>query len=708
MWFSNLLFLSLGCFLLGAVGCGLLPRRESNYLIFLAGFLGGASLFLFSGSVLLSSSPFVFHGGMFFEDSGFVLYVDGLSAFFLLISSVVIMSSSLFASSLPSSDSEEKVFSGKESIYFLLLMSVVGVFISGDVFSFLLMWESMSICIYLLVSLEGRVGSGYLMLAIGEAGTVALVIAFLLLALHGRSMDFSQIAHASNSMSKSLRWWIFCLSFLGFGIKAGLLPLNFWLPRAYGGSPRAFIPFIAGATLNLGLYGIIRVCGILLSGGFMGQGMVMLFIGAVTAIIGILYATIGNDFREVLAHSSIENAGIITIGLGAGFVFLSLGHKVFAAMAFTAAMYHILNHSIFKALLFMGQAKIEQECGIRDLDLMGGILKKVPYTGLFVLIGVMSISAMPPFNGFISEWLTLETLLRSVELASSGIKLAFVFAGVFLALTAGLAATCFVRLFSMGFLGVARSKKINQLKDKGKGTFASMLMLALLCFLLGITPTYVIPVLDRVVYPICGAKSSYSLIPPFFHKNSNLPPAFVKDFHEIGAQVGRSFMPGRSLVILHRGASSNPVVFAASPAYMCIAIGLIILCTFLAVKFIFSRTQKTKVGEGWDGGIKTLFPEMTYTASGFAQPIKVIFEAIFRPTLVEERKNISGRFQSKIKKEIIHIHLVDRFILYPIIFVPTWCARKLAKMHNGELSAYTTYVFMVLIGGMLAIAFFAL
>ncbi len=708
MWFSNLLFLSLGCFLLGGIGCGLLPRRESEYMIFLGGTLGGASLFLFSGYVLLSSHLFTLYGGKFFGQVRFVLSVDPLSAIFLLITSIVIVCSCIFASSYISLDREGRGFQGMSAIYFFLLISVIGIFVAGDIFSFIMAWESTAICIYLLVCLEGGVSSAYIMLGIGEAGTVAIVVGFILLASLTGTMEFSHIAQNSHLLSSSTRWWVFILCFLGFGIKAGLLPLNFWLPRAYRRAPAPFIPFIAGATLNLGLYGIIRVCGILLPGGGSGEGMVMLLTGAITAIIGILYATIGDDFREVLAHSSIENAGIITIGLGAGFVFLSLGHTTFAAMAFTAAIYHILNHSIFKTLLFMGQTKVEQGSGIRSLDLMGGILKKMPITGFLVLIGVMAISAMPPFNGFISEWLTLESLLRSVELSSTGIKFVFIFAGVLLALTAGLALTCFVRLFAMGFLGVARSKRVGVLREKGRGTIVAMGLLALLCFSLGITPTYVIPMLDRVVSPLCGTGSTFSLIPPFFHNtadSSHLPPKFLKDFYEIGARAGSSFLPGRGLVILHRGTSSNPVVFAASPAYMFIAIAVIVFLSMVGIWFFSSRKQKTHLVDVWDGGIKTLFPEMTYTASGFAQPIRVVFDAIFRPTVLEDRRNVSGLFQAKIKKEIIHTHLVDKFILYPIIYIPRWCSRKLARMHNGELSAYTAYVFVVLLAGMLIIAY---
>ncbi len=708
MWRFTLFFLSLGCFLLGIIGDRVLSRRECGWLVGLAGVTGGIFLFIWSLPLLLSREVFSLAIYRFFGKVKWILSFDPLSLFFLAITSVVIIASSLFASSMMGRKREGR---GEDAcvswVYFSIIISSIFVLTAGDVFSFLLAWEMMSIFIYLMVSCPSKSSPGYLMLAIGEAGTMAIMMAFLLLANHAGSLEFSTIAQGSTTLSPAIRWWVFILSFVGFGIKAGLVPLNFWLPRAYSASPRAFIPFIAGATLNLGLYGIIRVNASLLFPIGVGPGLVVLLTGAITALVGVLYASIEDDFKRLLAHSSIENAGIITIGVGAGLIFLSLGHPSFASISFIASLYHLLNHSIFKPLLFMGASEVEGSKGLRSLDEMGGILKKMPYTGLFVLVGVLSISAMPPFNGFISEWLTLEGLLRSVEVHPLGVRLAFVLAGVLLALTAGLAVTCFVRLFSMAFLGRARSSHVQVLREKRGVDMMAMALLALMCFVLGVAPTYVIPVLDRVVSPICGTGSSPYLVPAFFHSpgNSHLPLAFFHDFEKIGARIGHSILPGRGLVILHRGGNINPVVFVASPAYMLVTILVIVLFAMVITEIFPLRGRRIERSPVWAGGIKRLFSEMTYTASGFAQPIRVIFEALLRPRHVEERESLAGHFQMRIRRESVHIHLMDRFVLYPLVKGPSYLSAKLAKMHGGEVNTYTAYVFVVLVGVMLCLGF---
>ncbi len=239
-------------------------------------------------------------------------------------------------------------------------------------------------------------------------------------------------------------------------MKAGLVPVNFWLPRAYVAAPRAFVPVLAGATLNLGLYGILRVNADLMPATHAGPGLLVLVVGTISALLGILYATTDNDLKIMLAHSSIENVGIIVAGFGAGMVFVATNHPALAAIAFVAALYHLINHSLYKTLLFFGVGAVEAQTGTRDMDQLGGLNKWMPLTALGFLIGTLSIAALPPFNGFVSEWLTLQTMLRSAELSSTGAKMVFALCGAGLALTAALAVTCFVKVFAMSFLGMRR------------------------------------------------------------------------------------------------------------------------------------------------------------------------------------------------------------------------------------------------------------
>ena len=206
---------------------------------------------------------------------------------------------------------------------------------------------------------NGHAGSGYLLLAMGEAGTLAAALGFLLLAVRAGSLDFGAIKSAAAGLGPGGRWAVFLLSFFGFGVKAGLVPVNFWLPRAYVAAPRAFVPVLAGATLNLGLYGILRVNADLLPATHAGPGLVVLVVGTVSALLGILYATTDNDLKTMLAHSSIENAGIMAAGFGAGMVFVATNHPALAAIAFVAALYHLINHSLYKTLLFFGVGAVE-------------------------------------------------------------------------------------------------------------------------------------------------------------------------------------------------------------------------------------------------------------------------------------------------------------------------------------------------------------
>ena len=296
------------------------------------------------------------------------------------------------------------------------------------------------------------------MLAMSEAGTLAAALAFFLLR-DARKLDFASLKAASTGMSETARWAVFLLSFFGFGVKVGLVPSNIWLPRAHPAATGNVSALLSGVILNLGLYGILRVNADMLPLNQAGPGIIVLIVGTISALVGILYATTENDMKKMLAHSSIENMGIMTAGLGAGFVFTASGYPVLAGIAFTAALYHMTNHALYKALLFLGVGAVDVSVGHRDMDRLGGLIKVMPWTGLFVLVGALSIAALPPFNGFVSEWLTLQTMLRSAVLSSRAVKIVFALCGAALALTAALAVTCFVKAFAMSFLGISRSPK---------------------------------------------------------------------------------------------------------------------------------------------------------------------------------------------------------------------------------------------------------
>jgi hydrogenase-4 component B len=690
-----------------------LEQRLTPLIVGLVGASASVLLLCFSAASLFAGVSFSATLWTIPSLATLTLSLDRLSALFLFVSGLVLLPGSIFAAGNLSK------YIGRYSLrafsvpYFALFATLVLIPLSADAVSFLMLWESMSILIYLLVNYEDKVEehtrAGYLMLAVGEAGTLLIALAFIVLANNG-SLEFAAMKDAGTALGDYARWAVFLLAFFGFGVKGGIIPVNFWLPRAYTAAPDAFVPVLAGATLNLGFYGIVRLNGDLLPATMVGPGLVALIIGSVTALLGILYATTQSDLKTLLAHSSIENAGIITAALGAGFIFVASGHFPIAAIAFAAAFYHMANHSIYKALLFFSTGAVDSSVGTRNIDRLGGLIKTMPYSALFFLVGALSIAALPPFNGFVSEWLTLQTMLQSAELAATGVKIVFALCGAILALTAALAVTCFVKAFAMSFLGMARSDAVTQARPARLSATGPMTFLALLCLILGVTPTYVIPILDGAIAPIAQqARAADALVPPFFAGNldhGELPAAFVADFHALGAQVGQSVMPGRGLVVMHRGGAANPVVFAMSTSYMAVVLALMLLATYVVFRLVVARSRAVARREVWAGGMRRLLPEMTYTGTGFSNPVRVIFEAVFRPTTVEDtRETVGLHFRAAIRRTRGENHVLDRLVLNPIADAALWISNGFARMHHGFLNAYVLYGLSALIVALLIARF---
>jgi hydrogenase-4 component B len=631
--------------------------------------------------------------------------LDPLSAVFVLVTGLVLLPASIYAGgelragSMPGRERAFTVMS------LALAASIVLVLLSGDVLLFLLGWEVMSILCYLLIASnrdgEAPIGSAYLLLTVGEAGTLAAAMGLLLLAANAPSVEFTALKSSASSLGPLSRWAVFLLTFFGFGVKAGLVPVNSWLQRAYADAPSAFVPVLAGATLNLGLYGILRVNADLLPATDIATGLVALGVGTVSALIGILYATTANDLKVMLAHSSIENAGIVVAGGGAGMVFIAAGHPALASIAFVAALYHLSNHSLYKTLLFVGVGAVERQSGTRDMDRLGGLARVMPLAAAGFLAGTLAIAGLPPLNGFVSEWLTLQSLLRAAELSSTGAKIVFALCGAGLALTAALAVTCFVKVFAMTFLGMRRLPAERAVDEAGRPALAAMGILAILCVAFGVLPTYVIALLDRATVQVTAASGSEELVPPFFAAASGhgaLPSSFTAEFHDLGAQIGQDLLPGRGLVVLHRGGELNPVVFAMSSSYMGIALIALLLLTWAVVRLWLTRRRRLTRAERWDGGLRRLLPEMTYTATGFSNPVRVIFDAIFRPTTVEDtRETVAEHFRNAIRRETEQVHLVDRLVFRPVRTVALEFARVLAAMHHGKINAYVTYALLALL-----------
>jgi hydrogenase-4 component B len=694
-----------GACTLGVAGSLVLAARLVTLVVASFGALAGGALIGLGVESLAATTATTLVGWTIPSLGQVLLRSDALSGVFLVVTGLVFIAVSIYSVSALRRLAERYSLRTYAVMYFVLLASIAWILVAADVFSFLVAWEIMSILVYFLVifeheSAEARSAS-YVMLGISEAGALSAALGLLVLASRAGSLDFVQLEAAGKTLGSGAGLAVFLLTFVGFGVKAGLVPVNVWLPRAYTAAPAAFVPLLAGATLNLGLYGIFRVNAVLAPPVTAAPGLIALIVGTISALVGILYATTDNDLKTLLAHSSIENAGIITAAFGAALVFTAAAKPALAAMALVVALYHLANHSLYKTLLFVGAGAVDDGAGTRDLDQLGGLARRMPWTAAGVLAGVLSIAALPPFNGFVSEWLTLQSFLRAAELSSVGVRIVFALCGAGLALTAALAVTCFAKLFAMGFLGMSRSPGAERARESSGFALTSMGMLAALCLLLGILPTYVVRGIDRAVQPITASSATAALVPPFFPGapgHEALPPAFVSEFHDLGAQVGAGLVPGPGLVLLHRGGEANPVVFAAAPSYLVLVLVGLLALTALVVWALAARRRAVVRRVVWDGGIRRLLPEMTYTATGFSNPVRVIFQAIFRPTIVEDtRETVAEHFRTAIIRETEAVHVVDRLVLRPVPRALLAVARAFARLHHGLLNAYVAYALLSLI-----------
>ena len=689
----------------GAVLAFLAPARWTPGVLAVLGSLAALVAMLAGASALVLGTPFRVELWPVLSLGTLALGADRLTGLFLFVTGLVFLPVSIFSGSYLKKYLEHYSLRYFSALYHALFASIVLVLVADDTISFLAAWEAMSIVSYLLVTYdykrEESSHAGFVMLAMGEAGTIAVAIAFLLAANSAGTLDFDGLRAAPRAFGDGIAWAVFLLSFFGFAVKAGLVPVNSWLPLAHPVAPTNVSALLSAVIVNLGIYGIVRFNLDLVPATGDAPGLIVLVIGSISALVGILYATIQAEMKSLLAHSTIENMGIVAASIGAAMVFLAAGHQVVAGIALIAGLYHLVNHSVYKALLFIGTGAVEAGAGTRDLDRLGGIIGRMPWTSVFFLIGVMSISALPPLNGFVSEWLTLQTVLRSALISSTAIKIVFAVSGALLALTAGLAVTCFVKVFAMGFLGMPRSEGAARAVEARSGTRVPLALLAATCIALGVLPTYVIPVLDRAASPLAHASATAALVPPFFseaaQRRENIPPAFLAEFRDLGAHVGGDLLPGRGLVVLHRGEAQNPVVFAMSTSYTLVALAALLGVAFVAFRLL-TRGRTLARGAVWDGGLRGLRPEITYTATGFSNPVRVVFQAVLSPVAVEDSTEaVAQHFRTAIRREHTEVHIVDRLVLGPPVHVLRRIADVVRKMHVGHVNAYAAYVLLTLL-----------
>jgi len=548
----------------------------------------------------------------------------------------------------------------------LLLMTTL-VLVADNAFFFLIAWEVMALFSYCLVSFEHeqpetrRAGVLYFIMSHISAG--CLILGFLLLFQASGGYGFDGFHGVGERMSAGSRNGAFVLFLIGFGIKAGIVPFHTWLPAAHPVAPSNVSAFLSGALIKTGIYGMTRVLLDFLGAPPMWWGVTVLAIGTISAVLGVLYALMQHDLKRLLAYHSIENIGIILMGLGASLMFSRMGHPLLAALALTAALYHTCNHAIFKSLLFLGAGAVLHATHTRDMEHLGGLAKRMSWTAFFFLVGAVAISALPPLNGFVSEWLTYQSLLQGFGATNSLLRLMFPISGALLALTSALAAACFVKAFGITFLGQPRSEQATHAREAPAAMLAGQATLTAACVLLGLCPILFLKLLDPLTSQLAGV--------------------------ELSRQT--SVAGGLAL------AGVSPEAGTVSTMGIAIA-GICLLIIPFGLRLVFGLGTKIRIGPTWGCGLKTLTPQMEYTATGFSKPIRMIFKTLFRPHREVQREyDFSPYFARTIHFEARVEEVFETRIYRPLNRSVLRAARRMRALQAGSLQAYLIYIFLTLL-----------
>ena len=597
----------------------------------------------------------------------FSIRLDPLSLFFTLIVSLVGLAISIYSLGYARGFYGRKNVGVFGAFFNSVLLATTLVFLADNAFFFLIAWEIMALSTYFLVSFEHEKEesrtAGVLYFVMSHIGTGCLILGFLLLFQTTGGYGFEGFHGIGATMAAGPRDAAFLLFLVGFGVKAGIIPLHIWLPVAHPAAPSNVSALMSGVLIKTGIYGLTRV-----AFDFMGPppnwwGVTILTIGTVSAVLGVLYALMEHDLKRLLAYHSIENIGIILMGLGAALMFLHSGHPLLAALALIAGLYHTLNHAVFKALLFLGAGAVVHATHTRNMEEMGGLVKRMPKTALCFLIGAVAISALPPLNGFVSEWLTYQSLLQGFGTTSSLIRLMFPMAGAMLALTGALASACFVKAFGITFLAQPRSDHAAHAHEAPATMLVGQVILVAACVFLGLLPAQFLKVLDPVTSQLVGPALSSQL----------------------------SLANG---LVLSGAVATGGTVSTAGLALM----ALCLLPVPLALWFVFARATRVRRGPTWDCGLQGLTPRMEYTATGFSKPIRMIFKALFRPRREVQREyDFSPYFAKNLRFESTVEEVFHTRVYRPLNWLVWRFSRRMRALQAGGLQAYLIYIFVTLL-----------
>jgi hydrogenase-4 component B len=592
--------------------------------------------------------------------------LDPLSAWFNLALAVLSIAVSIYSFGYLRPMEGKRNLGALGFFYNFLLLSLSLVFVASNTFFFLVAWEVMTIAAFCLVVFEHEHAetrrAAMVFLIMSHAGTGLLLAGFLLLTTFSGSPDFASLHLLASTLPPGAQATVFLLFFLGFGIKAGIVPLHIWLPDAHPVAPSNISALLSGIMIKAGIYGMARVFFDFFGPPPLWTGAVVLGVGVVTALVGVLYALQEHDIKRLLAYHSIENIGIIIMGFGAAMMFRTFGHPALAAIAIVGALYHTANHAIFKGLLFLAAGSAVQSTRTRNMEEMGGLLRRMPATSFFFLIGAVAISGLPPLNGFVSEWLTYQALLAGFGTTSSLTRLMFPIAGSLLALTAALAAACFVKAFGIPFLALPRSDAAASAHECGPSMRLGMGLLAAMCFVLGLGASWILPVFDSITQQAVNVRVSPSLIAG-----------------GIALQAG--------------SARSGSVSTAGIALALLLISGVVGL--FIAWRM---RTATIRTGATWDCGQPGLTADHEYTATAFSKPLRLIFAAFYRPRReIHPEYEVSPYYPSAIHFESEIQPTFEKHVYGPLKDWIYGLSRQMRGIQAGSIHAYLAYIFITLI-----------
>jgi formate hydrogenlyase subunit 3/multisubunit Na+/H+ antiporter MnhD subunit len=589
---------------------------------------------------------------------GLALSMDRLAGLFVIVVGAASIPTSIYAIGYVGHERRGAL------AYVVFVATMLLVPLAGNTMTFALAWELMSLASYVLLVQRRTAESahaGWIYAVMTHAGVACLLAGMLLLGFWTGSSRFADWTAAAPALAATARSLVWVLLALGFLAKAGAMPLHVWLPLAHPAAPSDVSALMSGVMIKLGLYGLVRASFEWLGSGPAWWGTTLLLLGAVTAVGGVLYALADRDLKRLLAYSSIENVGIVLIGIGGALIYRATAADALALLALTAALYHVVNHAAFKSLLFMAAGSVVHATGTRDLEALGGLVKRMPWTAAAFFVGSAAIAALPPLNGFVSEWLTFQALLQNVQLPSPGLNLVFTLAMAALALTGGLAVACFVKAYGIGFLALPRSAAAESAQEASLGMRAGMLLAAGACVALGVGAAVVVRPLIAVAAAIVPATA----------------PIVIGAGFTLHVSNGFASLSTAAVAAALAGALALPVVV-------------------LTLARARSRPRRY---ETWGCGRLLQTARMEYTATAFANPFTRVFDFFYRPVhrLDVDVHPESRFFVSRIAYANPTRFIVDEWVYHPLNRALRGAARWAAAIQSGSPNTYLAYVLAVLL-----------